>query len=107
MGTSYGVKFWGTRGLISSPRKETAIYGGNTTCMQIVYKDHLIIVDTGFGACNLGEKLMQQISEGYVRALSENDVQRRLSIWQVLEPAERKLAEQMGSALGLRPSCGG
>jgi ribonuclease BN (tRNA processing enzyme) len=29
--------------------------------MQIVYKDHLIIVDTGFGACNLGEKLMQQI----------------------------------------------
>ena len=42
------------------------------------------------------EKLMQQISEGYVRALGENDVQRRLSIWQVLEPAERKLAEQLG-----------
>ncbi len=61
MGASYGIKFWGTRGLISSPRKDTAIYGGNTTCMQIVYKDHLIIVDTGFGACNLGEKLMQKI----------------------------------------------
>jgi hypothetical protein len=42
------------------------------------------------------EKLMQQISEGYVRALGENDVQRRSSIWQVLEPAERKLAEQLG-----------
>ena len=42
------------------------------------------------------EKLMQQISEGYGRALGESDVQRRASIWQVLEPAERKLAEQMG-----------
>jgi len=61
MGSPLGIKFWGTRGLISSPRRETAIYGGNTTCMQIIYKDHLIIVDTGFGACNLGEKLMQKI----------------------------------------------
>ncbi|MEI7784859.1 MAG: hypothetical protein WCK08_10780 [Betaproteobacteria bacterium] len=42
------------------------------------------------------EKLMQQLSEGYVRALGEGDAQRRLSIWQVLEPAERKLADQMG-----------
>ena len=41
------------------------------------------------------EKLMQTLSEGYVRALGENDVQRRLSIWHLLEPAERKLAEQL------------
>mgnify|MGYP006276115551 FL=1 len=42
------------------------------------------------------ERLMQQINEGYLRALGENDGQRRASIWQVLEPAEHKLAEQMG-----------
>ncbi len=55
------LKFWGTRGLISSPRAETAIFGGNTTCMQILYKGHLIIVDTGFGVTNLGEELMKII----------------------------------------------
>jgi ribonuclease BN (tRNA processing enzyme) len=29
--------------------------------VQILYKDHLILVDTGFGCCNLGEELMQRI----------------------------------------------
>ena len=40
------------------------------------------------------EKLMQTLSEGYVRALGESDAQRRLAIWHLLVPAERKLAEQ-------------
>lgn len=40
------------------------------------------------------EKLMQTLSEGYVRALGESDAQRRLAIWHLLEPAERKLADQ-------------
>jgi len=61
MDTALKIKFWGTRGLISSPHKNKDIYGGNTTCIQILYKKHLIIVDTGFGVTNLGEKLMQQI----------------------------------------------
>jgi phosphoribosyl 1,2-cyclic phosphodiesterase len=55
------LKFWGTRGLISSPRAETAIFGGNTSCIQILYKGHLLIVDTGFGVTNLGEDLMKII----------------------------------------------
>lgn len=55
------IKFWGTRGLISSPKKETAIYGGNTSCIQIVYKNHLILIDTGFGVTNFGEVLMDRI----------------------------------------------
>lgn len=60
---SLRVKFWGTRGLISSPRSETSIFGGNTPCVQILYKDHLILVDTGFGCTNLGDELMQRILE--------------------------------------------
>jgi hypothetical protein len=40
------------------------------------------------------EALMQTLSEGYLRALGENDVQRRQAIWTVLEPSERRLAEQ-------------
>ncbi len=58
---SLRVKLWGTRGLISSPGQDTAIYGGNTPCVQILHKNHLIIVDTGFGCCNLGEELMERI----------------------------------------------
>lgn len=55
------LKFWGTRGLISSPSKDTAVYGGNTSCIQLEHKNQVVIIDTGFGACNLGEELMQRI----------------------------------------------
>jgi phosphoribosyl 1,2-cyclic phosphodiesterase len=55
------LKFWGTRGLISSPRQETAIFGGNTTSIQVLYKDHLILVDSGFGCTNLGDALLDRI----------------------------------------------
>ena len=61
MDTPLKLKFWGTRGLISSPHKDKAVHGGNTTSIQIIYKDHLIVVDTGFGVTNLGEILMERI----------------------------------------------
>ena len=61
MGIALGVKFWGTRGLVSSPGQDTAVYGGNTTCIQLLHKNHLIIVDTGFGISNFGESLMHRI----------------------------------------------
>lgn len=40
------------------------------------------------------EKLMESLSEGYLRALGEEDAQRRQAIWTLLEPAERKISEQ-------------
>lgn len=61
MDSPFRVKFWGTRGLISSPRKETAIFGGNTSSIQILHNNNLIIIDTGFGVSNLGETLMKRI----------------------------------------------
>ncbi len=61
MDSSLKVKFWGTRGLISSPFKDTLEFGGNTTCIQVLYKDHLIVIDAGFGASLLGEALMPRI----------------------------------------------
>ena len=59
MGTPLSIKFWGTRGLISSPRNNTAIFGGNTPSIQMLHKDMNILVDTGFGVTNFGEKLME------------------------------------------------
>lgn len=61
MDASMKILCWGTRGLVSSPHRDKAVYGGNTSCIQLLYKDHLIVVDTGFGVTNLGEKLMERI----------------------------------------------
>jgi hypothetical protein len=40
------------------------------------------------------EKLMETLSEGYLRALAENDPVRRAQIWQLLESTELKLCDQ-------------
>jgi hypothetical protein len=41
------------------------------------------------------EGLMQTLSEGYQRALGEDQPQRRLAIWQLLESSQSRLAEQV------------
>jgi len=54
------LKFWGTRGSISTPGKETVRYGGNTPCIELrLSNDELIILDAGTGIRNLGEKLIE------------------------------------------------
>lgn len=40
------------------------------------------------------EKLMEQLTQGYLRALGEPDAARRQSIWMVLQGPERELAQQ-------------
>ena len=52
------VKFWGTRGSIPVPGKDTTIYGGNTTCLEITLESgRIIIIDSGTGIRPLGEEL--------------------------------------------------
>ncbi len=54
------MKFWGTRGSISTPGKETVRYGGNTPCIELrLLNDELIILDAGTGIRNLGETLIE------------------------------------------------
>jgi phosphoribosyl 1,2-cyclic phosphodiesterase len=48
------VKFWGTRGSIPAPGRETVVYGGNTACVSIETDDHFIILDAGSGIRMLG-----------------------------------------------------
>ena len=44
------VKFWGTRGSAPVPGKDTIIYGGNTTCLEIdLAGGKKVIVDAGTG----------------------------------------------------------
>lgn len=52
--------FWGTRGSIPTPGKETVKYGGNTPCVELrLDNNELVILDAGTGIRNLGEKLIE------------------------------------------------
>lgn len=55
------VKFWGTRGSIPVPGKDTVIYGGNTTCLEInLESGKKVIIDAGTGIRALGEHLASE-----------------------------------------------
>ena len=53
--SSFYVRFWGVRGSIASPGPETAIYGGNTPCVEIYCGSQLLIFDAGTGLRSLGK----------------------------------------------------
>jgi phosphoribosyl 1,2-cyclic phosphodiesterase len=53
------VKFWGTRGSLPTPGKDTVRYGGNTPCVEVrIHKDNLVVFDAGTGIRGLGDALM-------------------------------------------------
>ena len=53
------VKFWGVRGSIASPGKNTARYGGNTSCIEVRSDSgQVLILDAGTGIRELGNDLM-------------------------------------------------
>lgn len=53
------ITFWGVRGSIPTPGKQTVRYGGNTPCLEVrLDDDELIILDAGSGIRNFGEDLI-------------------------------------------------
>lgn len=52
------VHFWGTRGSIAAPGPSTVRFGGNTSCIEVVSGDVLIVLDCGTGLRELGLHLM-------------------------------------------------
>jgi phosphoribosyl 1,2-cyclic phosphodiesterase len=54
------VRFWGVRGSIPCPGRQTAKYGGNTACIELRFPgtDRLIIIDAGSGIRELGNFMM-------------------------------------------------
>jgi phosphoribosyl 1,2-cyclic phosphodiesterase len=53
------IKFWGTRGSIPVPGRDTIVYGGNTTCVEIQPNSgRKMVIDAGTGIRSLGEKLI-------------------------------------------------
>jgi phosphoribosyl 1,2-cyclic phosphodiesterase len=55
------VKFWGVRGSIPVPGSDTVVFGGNTTCIEVLTSDNnRIIIDAGTGIRELGNKLVSE-----------------------------------------------
>ena len=57
--SNLSIKFWGVRGSVPTPGAETAFYGGNTSCTEIVAGQQRFIFDGGTGLRVLGETLYQ------------------------------------------------
>jgi phosphoribosyl 1,2-cyclic phosphodiesterase len=55
------VQFWGVRGSIPTPGKDTVRYGGNTSCLEMRVGGKRLIFDGGTGLRMLGEKLQQEM----------------------------------------------
>jgi diguanylate cyclase (GGDEF)-like protein len=55
------VRFWGTRGSIPTPGHRTAIYGGNTSCVEVRTEDGTtLILDCGTGIRMLGLDMLRR-----------------------------------------------
>ena len=52
--------FWGVRGGLPVPGRETVEFGGNTTCLEVRAGPHLIVIDAGTGIIHLGDKLVTE-----------------------------------------------
>lgn len=54
------IKFWGVRGSIPCPGPDTVKYGGNTSCIELRFRDNdrIIIIDAGSGIRELGNSMV-------------------------------------------------
>jgi phosphoribosyl 1,2-cyclic phosphodiesterase len=62
------VKFWGVRG--SFPKPEHVIYGGQTSCVEVTWRDGALILDAGTGIRPLGADYLRRPSRSAVVLLS-------------------------------------
>ncbi len=55
------IRFWGTRGSIPSPGPDTARYGGNTPCIEIISDaGNRVVFDVGTGGRLLGARIVEE-----------------------------------------------
>jgi len=54
------IQFWGTRGAVSSPTRQSVKYGGNTACVEVQCGNRTLILDAGSGFRLLGLDLQER-----------------------------------------------
>jgi phosphoribosyl 1,2-cyclic phosphodiesterase len=52
------IRFWGVRGSVPSPGPETALVGGNTSCVEVTVGNSRLVLDAGTGLRRLGNELL-------------------------------------------------
>ena len=57
----FQLKFWGVRGSIPCPGKETVRYGGNTPCVEMRVGGERLIFDGGTGLRLLGQSMLKEM----------------------------------------------
>lgn len=60
MSDDFLIRFWGVRGSIACGGAEYAVYGGNTSCLEVRVGGHVLIFDGGTGIRPLGEALTHE-----------------------------------------------
>ena len=58
--SDFVVQFWGVRGSIPTPGKDTVRYGGNTSCIEMRAGGKRLIFDGGTGLQVLGKSLLER-----------------------------------------------
>jgi phosphoribosyl 1,2-cyclic phosphodiesterase len=51
------IEFWGVRGSLATPSRDTLDYGGNTACVHVELPDAHLVLDAGTGIRPLGARL--------------------------------------------------
>ena len=75
----YRARFWGVRGSIPCPGTGTAKYGGNTSCIQVLGGQEIIVLDAGTG--------IRRTRLGFAITYLGSDVEGSLSIEQTVSAA--------------------
>jgi len=55
------ITFWGVRGSIPTPGRDTAEIGGNTSCVEVRVGKLVLVLDGGTGLRLLGQKLLKEM----------------------------------------------
>ena len=79
------VTLWGTRGSLASPGPDTARYGGNTSCVEVLGDDGtVLILDAGTGLRGLGLSLprsLRRVLKGILSAaMQKNNIMRYVEV---------------------------
>lgn len=63
------MRFWGVRGSFPSVLPSCRLLGGNTSCLELEWQGHHLIVDAGTGIRKLGERLIEHPSQHPIHLL--------------------------------------
>ena len=60
-GRKFRARFWGVRGTHPAALVAGTRFGGNTTCLEIRYGRHILVIDAGSGIVALGDELTREL----------------------------------------------